>query len=100
MSKKTCTTRTASIELAGDAAQLVATLERLSAGGFDVAELSVGAVSIKLNRAARAGDQPDGADERPGLPGVYNQFGREVLKHVAAEIVPGVDLQPAIGRTG
>jgi hypothetical protein len=100
VSKKTNTTPTASIELAGDAAQLVAALERLQAGGFTVEAMTVGAVSVKLHRAAAALDQQDRADERPGLPGVYNQFGSEVLKQVAAEVLPGVDLQPVIGRNG
>lgn len=95
MSKKTSMTRTAGIELAGDAAQLVAALERLAAGGFQVEALTVGAVSIKLHRAAAAGGD---RDEAPAPTGIYPQFGGELLARTAAEVVPGVDLQPAIGR--
>lgn len=96
MSKTTNTTRTASIELAGDAAQLVAALERLADGGFAVEALTVGKVSVKLHRAG--GEQRDRADDRLGLPGVYGDFGSEVMKQVAAEVLPGVEYQPAIGR--
>lgn len=99
MSKMTNTTRTASIALTGDAAQLVAALERLQAGGFAVEALTVGKVSVTLRAAAGGGEQQDRGDERPGLPGVYHEFGREVLAQVAAEVLPGVELQPAIGRT-
>lgn len=95
MSKMTSTTRTASIALTGDAAQLVAALERLAAGGFVVDELTVGKVSVKL---ARAGAARDRDEERPVPTGIYQQHGGEVLAQIAAEVLPGVELQPAIGR--
>ena len=95
MSKMTSTTRTASIALTGDAAQLVAALERLQSGGFVVDELTVGKVSVKLARGT--GEQPD-RDERPAPQGIYAQHGGELLTRFAAEVLPGVDLQPAIGR--
>jgi hypothetical protein len=98
VSKKTSATRTPSIELAGDAAQLVAAVERLHAGGFDVAELTVGKATIRLNRA-RGGERD--RDDQPAQPtGIYAQHGGEFLARVAAEVIPGVDLQPAIGRVG
>ena len=95
MSKMTSTTRTASIALTGDAAQLVAALERLQAGGFAVEALTVGKVSVKLHRVAAAGDRDD---DRPVPAGIYQQHGGEILTQIAAEVLPGVDLQPAIGR--
>jgi hypothetical protein len=95
VSKKTSTTPTAPIALAGDAAQLVAAIERLHAGGFDVAELTVGKVSIRLNRGAPSSDR----DEAPAR-GIYADHGGEFLRRVAAEVLPGVELQPAIGRAG
>lgn len=95
MSKMTSTTRTASIALVGDAAQLVAALERLAAGGFVVDEMTVGKVSVKLARAAAAGARDD---ERAASDGIYQQHGREILDQIRAEVLPGVDLQPAIGR--
>lgn len=95
MSKMTSRTRTSSTQLAGDAAQLVAALERLAAGGFAVESLTVGKVSIKLHRAAPAGERDD---ERPAGRGLYHEMGGEVLTQIAAEVLPGVDLQPAIGR--
>lgn len=95
MSKMTSMTRTAS-SLSGDTAQLVAAIERLHAGGFAVETLTVGKASVTLRRAAAAGEQRD--DERPAPDGVYNRFGNEVLTQIAAEVLPGVDLQPAIGR--
>jgi hypothetical protein len=91
----TSTTRTASIALTGDAAQLVAALERLAAGGFVVDELTVGKVSVRLARVGAA--QPD-RDDRPAPTGIYQQHGGEILAGIAAEVLPGVDLQPAIGR--
>lgn len=97
MSKKTSTTHTASIELAGDAAQLVATLERLHAGGFDVAELSVGKVSIRLHRGPGADRDRDDA---PAPTGIYAQLGGDLLARAVAEHLPGVEFQPAIGRNG
>lgn len=96
MSKMTNTTRTASIALTGDAAQLVAALERLAAGGFAVEALTVGKVSVTL-RAAGGGGERD-RDERPAAAGIYHDMGGELMKRVAAEVLPGVDLQPAIGR--
>ncbi len=96
MSKTTNTTRTASIELAGDAAQLVAALERLQSGGFAVEALTVGKVSVKLHRAAAAGERDH--DERPAPTGIYQQHGGEMLTRIAAEVLPGVEYQPAIGR--
>ena len=95
MSKTTNTTRTASIELAGDAAQLVAALERLQAGGFAVEALTVGKVSVKLHRAASAGERDD---ERPAPTGIYQQHGGEILTQIVSEVLPGVEYQPAIGR--
>lgn len=96
MSKMTSTTRTASIALTGDAAQLVAALERLQSGGFVVDELTVGKVSVKLGRSTMAGTGD--RDERPAAQGIYAQHGGEMLTRIAAEVVPGVELQPAIGR--
>ena len=81
--------------LTGDAASLVAALERLRDGGFDVAEMSVGAVSIKLHRAPAATDRDD---ERPERAGILEQFGGDLFRQVAAgPRVPGVDLQPVFG---
>lgn len=97
MSKKTNTTRTASIELAGDAAQLVAALERLQAGGFAVESLVVGKVSVTLRAAAGERNRDD---DRPAPTGIYHEMGGDLLTRVAAEVLPGVDLQPAIGRAG
>lgn len=94
MSKMTSTTRTASIALTGDAAQLVAALERLQAGGFVVDALTVGKVSVKLHRAAPAGER----DERPVPTGIYQQHGAAILDEIRTEILPGVEYQPAIGR--
>jgi hypothetical protein len=93
-------TRTTSIALSGDAEQLVGVLERLRDGGFDLAELTVGTVSVKLHRAARGGaDRED--DEAPDpRQAIYRQFGGEMLERAIAEKLPGVDLQPAIGRNG
>lgn len=96
MSKMTSTTRTASIALTGDAAQLVAALERLQAGGFAVEALTVGKVSVTLRRAGAAGEQRD--DDRTAPTGIYQQHGGEMLTRIAAEVMPGVELQPAIGR--
>lgn len=95
MSKKTNTTPTACIELAGDAAQLVAALERLAAGGFAVEAMTVGKVSVTLRRAA--GGERD-RDDQPVPGGIYQQHGGEMLTRIASEVLPGVDLQPAIGR--
>jgi hypothetical protein len=76
----------------------VAAVERLHAGGFDVAELTVGKATIRLNRAR--GDDRD-RDEQPAAPtGIYAQHGGEFLARVAAEVLPGVEFQPAIGRVG
>lgn len=97
MSKMTSPTRTSSTALAGDTAQLVAAIERLHAGGFAVSELTVGKASIKLHRAAPAGDR-DRDDERPSPMGIHEQFGGEMLRRAMAEALPGVELQPAIGR--
>lgn len=96
MSKMTNTTRTASIALTGDAAQLVAALERLQAGGFAVEALTVGKVSVTLRAAAAAHEFT--RDERPAPTGIYQQHGGDLLAQVAAEVLPGVELQPAIGR--
>lgn len=98
MSKTTSATPTVSIALAGDAAQLVAAIERLNAGGFDVAELTVGKVSIKLNRARGADDRD--RDDRPAPQGIYAQHGGDLLNRALAEVLPGVEYQPAIGRVG
>lgn len=95
MSKQTSTTRTPCTALAGDAAQLVAAIERLHDGGFDVAELTVGKATIKLHRAGPAGERDA---ERPGIGGIHEQFGGELFREAMAEQLPGVDLQPAIGR--
>jgi len=89
-------TRTVATELTGDAAALVAALERLRDGGFDVDELSVGAAAIKLHRPA--GDR-ERVDERLD-GGILEAFGGELYRRAAAEKVPGTDLQPAIGRGG
>lgn len=99
MSKPTNTgTPTASIALAGDAAQLVGVLERLHEGGFDVSELAVGGVSIKLHRAPAAKQTGDDRDAPEGVPAIYPQFGGELLTRALAEQIPGATLQPAIGR--
>jgi hypothetical protein len=91
----TSTTRTASIALTGDAAQLVAALERLAAGGFVVDELTVGKVSVRLRGV---GAERSERDDRPAPTGIYQELGGEILTQIAAEVVPGVELQPAIGR--
>lgn len=101
MSQQTSTvTPTEPMALTGDAASLVAVLDHLRAAGVDVSELTVGAVSIKLRGTVRAGGDREDRDDSPERhqQAIYRQMGGDMFERMITEKVPGVDLQPAIGR--